>query len=355
MSSIFISYRRDDAEGQAGRLYDDLVAEFGADSVFMDVADIQPGRDFRKVIEQSLSSCGAFLSVIGKGWVTAKDESGKRRLDDPADFVRVETATALRRDIPLVPVLVQGATTPKPDQLPDELKDLAYRNAMEITHARWDSDVQLLIKALRSYSPVTPKPVNGQSASADGGRRKWSAKQVGLVTAVLVAVIGMVLYLGQPRKAEVGTNLADSNANAPPEAASDEKLAAPNSKEKPGAANARMSKLPFDPGAVLARQLSLSAEAKPLPQKDANGNARYSFTLSVKAPEQALASISRVHYDLVLESNPLSLEGGPAPGFSTSYEGWGCYRKVVVTAYLSATASQPQVQKTFDMCNVLQW
>ncbi len=252
MSSIFISYRRDDAEGQAGRLYDDLVAEFGAESVFMDVADIQPGRDFRKVIEQSLSSCGAFLSVIGKGWVTAKDESGKRRLDDPADFVRVETATALRRDIPLVPVLVQGATTPKPDQLPDELKDLAYRNAMEITHARWDSDVQLLIKALRSYFPVTPKPVNGQSASADGGRRKWSAKQVGLVTAVLVAVIGMVLYLGQPRKAEVGTNLADSNANAPPEAASDEKLAAPNSKEKPGAANARMSKLPFDPGAVLA-------------------------------------------------------------------------------------------------------
>src|SRR5277367_985603 len=118
MGSIFISYRRDDAEGQAGRLYDDLVAEFGPDSVFMDVAAIQPGRDFRKAIDQSLSSCGAFLSVIGRGWLTAKDASGQRRLDDSADFVRVETATALKRDIPLIPVLVQGASTPKAEQLP---------------------------------------------------------------------------------------------------------------------------------------------------------------------------------------------------------------------------------------------
>src|SRR6266487_6939511 len=77
MGSIFLSYRREDSEGQAGRLYDDLVAVFGSDSVFMDVAAIQPGRDFRKSIDQSLNSCGVFLSLIGKSWLTAKDTSGQ--------------------------------------------------------------------------------------------------------------------------------------------------------------------------------------------------------------------------------------------------------------------------------------
>ena len=116
MNSIFVSCRRDDTEGQAGRLYDDLVAEFGPDSVFMDVTAMQPGRDFRKAIDQSLSSSGVFLSVICKGSLSAKDTSGNRRLDDPADFVRVETATALKCDIPLIPLLVQGASTPRVDQ-----------------------------------------------------------------------------------------------------------------------------------------------------------------------------------------------------------------------------------------------
>src|SRR5246500_3292713 len=152
MGSIFLSYRREDSEGQAGRLYDDLVAVFGPDSVFMDVAAIQPGRDFRKSIDQSLNSCAVFLSLIGKSWLTAKDTSGQRRLDDPADFVRIETGAALKRDIPVIPVLVQGASTPKPDQLPDDLKELAYRNAVELTHARWDSDIQVLIKALARHS-----------------------------------------------------------------------------------------------------------------------------------------------------------------------------------------------------------
>src|SRR5436189_4125812 len=102
MGSIFLSYRREDSEGQAGRLYDDLVAVFGSDSVFMDVAAIQPGRDFRKSIDQSLSSCGVFLSLIGKSWLTAKDTSGQRRLDEPVDLVRIETAAAVMRDMPVV-------------------------------------------------------------------------------------------------------------------------------------------------------------------------------------------------------------------------------------------------------------
>ena len=149
MRAIFISYRRNDTEGEAGRLFDDLVEQFGEDSVFMDVTTIEAGRDFRKVIDESVASCGALLAIIGKNWVDAKSDTGNRRLDDPTDFVRLETASALRRDIPVIPVIVRGATMPHPEHLPDDLKDLAYRNCVELTHARWTSDIQLLITALR--------------------------------------------------------------------------------------------------------------------------------------------------------------------------------------------------------------
>ena len=151
MRAIFISYRREDAEGQAGRLFDDLARHFGEDSVFMDVAGIEAGRDFRRVIDENVASCGVLLAMIGKSWIDAKDESGRRRLEDPMDFVRLETASALKRDIPVVPVLVHGARMPRTEQLPEDLAELAYRNGVELTHARWDSDVQVLIKALSRY------------------------------------------------------------------------------------------------------------------------------------------------------------------------------------------------------------
>jgi G3E family GTPase len=151
MRAIFISYRREDAEGQAGRLFDDLARHFGEHSVFMDVAGIEPGRDFRRVIDEHVASCGVLLAMIGKTWIDAADESGRRRLEDPMDFVRLETASALKRDIPVVPVLVHGARMPRAEQLPADLAELAYRNGVELTHARWDSDVQVLIKALSPY------------------------------------------------------------------------------------------------------------------------------------------------------------------------------------------------------------
>src|SRR4030095_11011979 len=124
MRAIFISYRREDAEGQTGRLFDDLARNFGEDSVFMDVAGIEPGRDFRRVIDEHVASCGVLLTMIGKSWVDAKDQSGRRRLDDASDFVRLETAAALKRDIPVIPVMVQGAQMPRADQLPSDLAEL---------------------------------------------------------------------------------------------------------------------------------------------------------------------------------------------------------------------------------------
>jgi len=167
--AIFVSYRRNDSEGEAGRLYDDLVEMFGDRSVFMDVAGITFGRDFRKAIDEHIATCGALLAIIGPTWLDAKDESGRRRLDDAGDFVRMETASALKRDVPVIPVLVRGAKMPRADQLPDDLKELAYRNCVEVTHARWKSDIKILGKALRATLGEPKHMPSGRGAGAGRG------------------------------------------------------------------------------------------------------------------------------------------------------------------------------------------
>jgi hypothetical protein len=155
--AIFISYRRDDTEGEAGRLFDDLVRSFGEDSVFMDVAGINPGMDFRKAIDDNVANCGVLLAIIGPAWSSIKNADGARRLDDPNDFVRLEIASALAREVAVIPVLVHDAKMPRPEDLPENLKDLAFRNSVEVTHARWNSDVQLLTAALGRYvAPTAP-------------------------------------------------------------------------------------------------------------------------------------------------------------------------------------------------------
>ena len=187
MRAIFISYRREDTEGHAGRLFEDLRDRFGKEAVFMDVAGIEPGRDFRRVIEQQVASCGVLLAMIGKNWLSVVDKDGKRRLDDPYDFVRLETASALKRDIPVVPVLVHDATMPRAEQLPDDLKELAFRNSVELTHARWGSDVQLLINALLPYVDATPPA----PPPTDEHRRSRAAWVIAPLAAVAVAVGGV--------------------------------------------------------------------------------------------------------------------------------------------------------------------
>lgn len=149
MGTIFISYRREETAGEARALFNDLVARIGKDLVFMDVDTIALGRDFRQVLQENLACCDLMLVLIGKDWVEAKDRSGRRRLEDPGDFVRLEIGAALKRNIPVTPLLLQGARMPSPEQLPEDLRDLSYRNGFELSHSRWDSDVQEMIKRLR--------------------------------------------------------------------------------------------------------------------------------------------------------------------------------------------------------------
>jgi hypothetical protein len=161
MPGVFISYRREDCPGHAGRLFDRLRTRFGGDSVFIDVAGIEAGVDFVEVLENAVGSCDVLLAVIGREWVTSSDKNGRRRLDDPRDFIRLEISTALARNVRVIPVLVEGAPVPTADVLPDDLKPLMRRQAVELRDTRWDADVddliELLAKILRAASPAAAR------------------------------------------------------------------------------------------------------------------------------------------------------------------------------------------------------
>ncbi len=205
--AIFISYRRDDTEGEAGRLFDDLTRSVGENSVFMDVTGINPGVDFRKAIDDNVATCGALLAVIGPTWATITDSSGMRRLDDPNDFVRLEIASALARDVAVIPVLVHEAKMPHPDQLPENLKDLAFRNSVEISHTRWASDVDLLTKALMRYldtsGATASKPAHPgasvqlpASTARDPQRAPARGSNIPLILGIVTAAVLALGFVG---------------------------------------------------------------------------------------------------------------------------------------------------------------
>ena len=155
---IFISYRRDDSSGHVGRLYDALSAHFGRKRLFFDIDHIAPGQDFVQVLDDSLNRSSVMIVVMGKRWA-GTGKIGMRRIDDPGDFVRLEVASGLHRGagLRLIPALIQGAKMPAPTSLPDDLKDLSRRNAIEMSDLRWREDVERLIASLEADMaiPVT--------------------------------------------------------------------------------------------------------------------------------------------------------------------------------------------------------
>ena len=197
MGSVFISYRREDTEGQARALFQDLVARLGRDSVFMDVDSIGLGRDFRAVLQERLATCDVMLALIGRDWIDGKDKSGRRRLENPGDFVRIEIAAALKRNIPVTPLLLHGAQMPSAEQLPEDLSDLAYRNGFELSHNRWESDVQELFKRLglvtRNGTPSGAK-TDSEAPTRQPVKKPWFAIAGASVVAIAVAVGGLLYY-----------------------------------------------------------------------------------------------------------------------------------------------------------------
>jgi predicted ATPase len=145
---VFLSYRRQDSAGHAGRLADHLLDRFGAGSVFMDVESISAGVEFTQAIEHAIGDSDAVLVVIGPGWLEAVGPDGRRRLDDSSDFVRREIEASLRSDTRVIPVIVGGASMPSEDRLPAQIADLARRNAVELQDRRWREDVDALVDVL---------------------------------------------------------------------------------------------------------------------------------------------------------------------------------------------------------------
>lgn len=167
-TKLFINYRREDTAPYAGRLYDRLVAHFGENQVFIDIDQIDPGEDFVEVINSKVGSCEIAIVSIGPNWLTAKDASGQRRLDDSEDFVRIEIIAALERKIRVIPVLVGGARMPRKQDLPEALAPLSRRNAIELSETRFHADVSRLIEAIektRASSEKKPEPLPGPIAS----------------------------------------------------------------------------------------------------------------------------------------------------------------------------------------------
>jgi len=222
---VFISYRRQETAWPARQLYEVLVAELGADRVFKDVDNIEPGDDFVERIQSAVASCEVLLALIGPQWITVEDATGARRLDDPEDFVRIEVETALTRDdVRVIPILVDNAKMPSPQELPQGLAGLTRRQAVEINPVNFDTRrlVRVLNDTFRDargdgaepliagvgagvlQSPETPPPRvppvqsaavgtsdKGPSAPAgsQGDRTAVSRRRTGMLVAFATAIV----------------------------------------------------------------------------------------------------------------------------------------------------------------------
>jgi len=188
---IFVSYRRDDSRHAAGRLLDRLRQTYEPHQLFMDVDNVAPGLDFAKVLEEQVAACDAMLVLIGPDWLDARDDQGYHRLDNPGDFVRIEVEAALKREVRVIPVLVDGATMPHEDALPKSLRPLARRQGVRLTHERFGTEADNLVKSLRGVVQPSGKERwdTSQGPTARSTRSRLWLGALGLM-------VGLVLFVG---------------------------------------------------------------------------------------------------------------------------------------------------------------
>lgn len=196
---IAISYRREDSSAVTGRLYDRLQVEFGKRNVFMDFDSIPFGVDFREKIKQTLERARVVVAVVGPSWAGAR-ETGPRRIDDPTDFVRIEIAAALQRGIPVIPVLLNQTVMPGADDLPDELRPFAYRNALVL-----DTGVDFHHHADRLIAGIHALVKNGHARKPKG--RLW---RIGLLVIFIIAVATSIWGLFARKNASTETRAPTS-------------------------------------------------------------------------------------------------------------------------------------------------
>jgi formylglycine-generating enzyme required for sulfatase activity len=156
MAQVFISYRRDDAGGYSLLLLDRLARVFGRKQIMMNIDAPEPGQDSADAIRKAVGACDALLALIGNQWLAITDERGRRRIDLPEDFVRLEITAALEQNIRVIPVLVRGAHMPPPDELPEALRPLAQQHAVALSDECIDSDLERLVAILGRLPAPAP-------------------------------------------------------------------------------------------------------------------------------------------------------------------------------------------------------
>jgi hypothetical protein len=221
-SHVFICYRRDDSRASAGRLYDLLDGEIGMGSIFKDVDSIDLGVDFRTAVNNAISTCSAMIVVIGEKWLAGGSGSGSR-LDEKNDYVRYEIEQAFELDLAIFPVLVDGATLPSPEVLPESIRQLAYLNAAVLEHDAWRPTTAQLVRAIQAATRgqfngianvegfAGPDPPEGAKAAAhlswSQGRSGRSRDPIAMAEQTL-ADRERVLGAEHPETVEARTQLA---------------------------------------------------------------------------------------------------------------------------------------------------
>ncbi len=206
---IFINYRRDDSRADSGRLYDRLVARFPG-RVFRDVGSLEPGVEWPVAIARVLGQTEACIVVIGKEWLKISDPAGHRRLDDPNDTVRQEIVTALQRQTRIFPVLVGHAQMPEEADLPEDLRPLCRRNALEITEQDWDGCYRQLLRALEMALGERTEKLPGERNSSSKG------KLIAIGLACLCIVIALGIYGSKKREGPVNGPAPTGQVGPPP-------------------------------------------------------------------------------------------------------------------------------------------
>jgi hypothetical protein len=196
---VFLSYRRSDVGGYAGRLTDALVGRLGARHVFHDVSTIGPGQDYNVAIDRALNDADAVLAVIGPGWLTAADASGALRLSEADDYVRRELSLALERGVPVVPVLVGGASLPNAADLPEDLGSLVNRQGVSLHDETWHEDVEALLRSL-----------DGRPPTGQGRDRRLIG---GAVAVALLVLAGLGWWLVANRDGDAGDGAGGEEAD----------------------------------------------------------------------------------------------------------------------------------------------
>ena len=205
-NSVFISYRREDTAGEAGRLAEHLGRRFGAERVFFDIDGIAPGTDFVEALDRALDATAVVVVVIGRRWSTAANADGTRRIDDTSDFVHREIRTALDRGTRVIPVLVQNVSMPTAAELPAPLASLATRQAMSIQHEEFGDDATRLADAI---APLLGEARTRAAVPPAAGLHRGVIAIVALVT-----TLGLGFVAVRWQRASSGATVASARADS---------------------------------------------------------------------------------------------------------------------------------------------